>query len=149
MKVKRLQKIIEIIENHSVCTQEDLLALLESEGIKTTQATISRDIKELNLVKTTSEKGGYKYTTAKKSKNQHMEKKYRAVFIESVLSADYAMNTVVIKCHTGMANAACAALDTMDFNGIVGTLAGDDTIIIVTTGEKQSALLVENLTKLL
>ncbi len=144
MKVKRLQKIIEIIENHSVCTQEDLLALLESEGIKTTQATISRDIKELNLVKTTSEKGGYKYTTAKKSKNQHMEKKYRAVFIESVLSADYAMNTVVIKCHTGMANAACAALDTMDFNGIVGTLAGDDTIfVLVKTENLAQALTVE------
>ncbi len=131
MKAKRLQKIIELVENNVVCTQEDLLVLLENEGIKTTQATISRDIKELNLVKTTTDDGNYKYTTAKKSKNHRMEKKYRAVFIESVLSVDYALNTVVIKCHTGMANAACAALDTMDFSGIVGTLAGDDTIFVL------------------
>ncbi len=131
MKANRLQKIIELVENNIVCTQEDLLVLLEREGIKTTQATISRDIKELNLVKTTTEDGNYKYTTAKKSKNHRMEKKYKAVFVESAVSVDYALNTIVIKCHTGMANAACAALDTMDFTGIVGTLAGDDTIFVL------------------
>ena len=149
MKAKRLQKIIELVENNIVCTQEDLLVLLEREGINTTQATISRDIKELNLVKTTAEDGSYKYTTAKKSKNHRMEKKYRAVFIESVLSVDYAINTVVIKCHTGMANAACAALDTMDFTGIVGTLAGDDTIFVLMKTENLAQALTMEIKSML
>lgn len=131
MKAQRLKKIVELVENNEVCTQEELLQLLEKEKIITTQATISRDIKELNLVKTISDTGKYKYSTVKKTTSQHLEKKYKAVFIESVVSVDYALNTVVIRCHTGMANAACAALDTMNFTGVVGTLAGDDTIFVL------------------
>lgn len=131
MKALRLQKIVELVEKNEVYTQDDLLKLLAEEGIATTQATISRDIKELNLVKAITEDGKYKYTTARKQQNHNMEKKYRAVFMESIMEVDYALNTVVIRCHTGMANAACAALDTMDFQGIVGTLAGDDTIFVL------------------
>ena len=149
MKANRLQKIIELVENNIVCTQEVLLVLLEKEGIKTTQATISRDIKELNLVKTTTEDGAYKYTTAKKNKNHRMEKKYRAVFVESAVSVDFALNTVVIKCHTGMANAACAALDTMDFTGIVGTLAGDDTIFVLMKTEALAQALTTEIKSML
>ncbi len=136
MKADRLKKIIEIIENNEVCTQEELLIFLKKEGIITTQATVSRDIKELNLVKSTATGGKYKYTTARKPNSHLMEKKYRAVFVEALTSVDYALNTVVIRCHTGMANAACAALDTMDFSGIVGTLAGDDTIFVLMKTEQ-------------
>ena len=131
MKALRLAKIVELVEKNEVYTQEDLLQLLAREGIATTQATISRDIKELNLVKSVTEDGKYKYTTSRKKRTDTMEKKFRSVFIESVVLVDYAQNIVVVKCHTGMANAACAALDTMGLEGIVGTLAGDDTIFIL------------------
>ena len=131
MKALRLAKIVELVEKNEVYTQEDLLQLLAREGIATTQATISRDIKELNLVKSVTEDGKYKYTTSRKKQTDKMKKKFRSVFIESVVLVDYAQNIVVVKCHTGMANAACAALDTMGLEGIVGTLAGDDTIFIL------------------
>ena len=136
MKALRLQKIVELVEKNEVYTQEDLLALLAKEGFVTTQATVSRDIKELSLVKSVTEDGKYKYTTSRKKQNDSMEKKFRSVFVESVVLVDYAMNTVVVKCHTGMANAACAALDTMGLEGIVGTLAGDDTIFILMRTEE-------------
>ena len=136
MKALRLAKIVELVEKNEVYTQEDLLALLAKEGFVTTQATVSRDIKELSLVKSVTEDGKYKYTTSRKKQNDSMEKKFRSVFVESVVLVDYAMNTVVVMCHTGMANAACAALDTMGLEGIVGTLAGDDTIFILMRTEE-------------
>lgn len=149
MKALRLQKIVELVEQNEVCTQDDLLKLLEEEGISTTQATISRDIKELNLVKAITEDGKYKYTTARRQQNHSMEKKYRAVFVESIIDADYALNTVVIRCHTGMANAACAALDTMNFQGIVGTLAGDDTIFVLMRTEALADALTQEIKSML
>ena len=146
MKAMRLAKIVELVEKNEIYTQEDLLVLLAKEGISTTQATISRDIKELNLVKTITEDGKYKYTTTRKKKSDSMEKKIRAVFVESVISVDYALNTVVIKCHTGMANAACASLDSMaEMEGIVGTLAGDDTIFVLMRTEKMAEHLTSHI----
>ncbi len=140
MKALRLAKIVELVETHEIYTQEDLLVLLAQEGFVTTQATISRDIKELNLVKAITEDGKYKYITTRKQKNDTMVKKFRAVFVESVVSVDYAQNIVVIKCHTGMANAACASLDSMaEMEGIVGTLAGDDTIFVLMRTEEMAA----------
>ena len=140
MKALRLAKIVELVETHEIYTQEDLLVLLAQEGFVTTQATISRDIKELNLVKAITEDGKYKYITIRKQKNDTMVKKFRAVFVESVVSVDYAQNIVVIKCHTGMANAACASLDSMaEMEGIVGTLAGDDTIFVLMRTEEMAA----------
>ena len=146
MKALRLAKIIELVEKNEVYTQEDLLGMLAKEGFVTTQATISRDIKELSLVKSVTEDGKYKYTTTRKKQTDNMEKKFRAVFMESVIPVDYAMNTVVIKCHTGMANAACASLDTMaEMEGIVGTLAGDDTIFVLMRTEEMAARLTSKI----
>ena len=146
MKALRLVKIMELVDRYEIYTQEDLLRYLREEGIETTQATISRDIKELNLVKTITEDGKYKYTTTRKKKSDSMEKKFRAVFVESVISVDYALNTVVIKCHTGMANAACASLDSMaEMEGIVGTLAGDDTIFVLMRTEKMAEHLTSHI----
>ena len=136
MKALRLAKIVELVEKNEVYTQEDLLVLLAQEGIVTTQATISRDIKELNLVKSVTEDGKYRYMTSRKKQNDSLEKKFRSVFVESVVLVDYAQNVVVVKCHTGMANAACAALDTMGLDGVVGTLAGDDTIFVLMRTEE-------------
>lgn len=130
MKALRLAKIMELVDKYEIYTQEDLLQRLKDEGIDTTQATISRDIKELNLVKAITEDGKYRYSAARR-RNDDLDKKYHAVFVESLISVDYAGNTVAVLCHTGMAGAACAALDTMGFEGIVGTLAGDDTIFVL------------------
>lgn len=123
-KRQRQDKIIEIIQNNDVSTQEMLKAYLEEAGIIVTQATLSRDINELNLKK---ESGGiYRYCIPLKDMME-----CPAILKDSIIDIVYAMNTVVIKCHTGMAQAACATLDKMQCTGIVGTLAGDDTIFVL------------------
>ena len=149
MKALRLAKIIELVEKNEVYTQEDLLELLAKEGFVTTQATVSRDIKELSLVKSVTEDGKYKYTTSRKKQNDNLEKKFRSVFVESVMLVDYAQNTVVVKGHTGMAHAACAALDTMGLPGIVGTLAGDDTIFVLMRTEDLAHEITEEIRSML
>ena len=149
MKALRLVKIMELVDRYEIYTQEDLLRYLREEGIETTQATITRDIKELNLVKTITEDGKYKYSAVRRRRNDDLEKKYHAVFVESLISVDYAGNTVAILCHTGMANAACAALDTMGFEGIVGTLAGDDTIFILMRTEQLAEELTHKIQKIM
>ena len=140
MKKQRQNKIIEIIEQRDVATQEDLKNYLEAEGIVTTQATLSRDINELNLKKQMSATGVYIYVRPKK---QDME--YPAFFRESVTEVAYAINTVVIKCHAGMAQAACAALDKMNCEDVVGTIAGDDTIFALMKTEAAAAELTDEL----
>lgn len=127
MKTKRHSKIMELIQNYDISTQEDLLEYLKQEGFDVTQATVSRDIKELHLVKTMLADGKYKYSETANSDGEKIGSNY-AVFAQSIKSVDYAKNMVVIKCFTGMANAACVVLDTMNQEGMVGTLAGDDTI---------------------
>ena len=149
MKSKRHSKILELISNHSIDTQEELLRKLNECGFKVTQATVSRDIKELRLIKTQSPDGGYHYTTGSHRNSVDMSFKFHAIFSESVNSVDYAMNTVVVKCYTGMANAACAVLDAMNHEGVVGTLAGDDTIFVLMRDEKMAVALVENIKKLI
>lgn len=113
-----------------------------------TQATVSRDIKELRLVKVQSGGGKYKYSTNSSKESVDMSFKFHAVFSESVNSIDLAENIVVIKCYVGMANAACAALDSIEWKGVVGTLAGDDTIFCVMRDKQGAADFVEQLKKL-
>lgn len=149
VKSVRLQKILELIEKNRVDTQEQLQELLfTQENIQTTQATISRDIKELGLVKVSDGEGNYYYAPGQRDKS-NLEKKYRAVFVQSLVSADYAGHITCIRCHTGMANAACAALDTMGFTGVVGTLAGDDTIFVLMRTEEQARLLADQIAEIL
>lgn len=142
MKNKRQYKILDIIKMHDVETQEMLQNLLAEYGFKVTQATVSRDIKELRLVKKMTANGVYKYAAPD-------EKKFKKnIFIDTVTDIDYAMNTVVVKCHTGMAQAACAALDSMEYGGIVGTLAGDDTIFVLMRTEAEARKLVKTFKEL-
>jgi len=148
MKSKRHTKILELIAEHSIDTQEELLRQLNACGFRVTQATVSRDIKELRLIKTQSPDGGYHYTTGAPSNTVDMSFKFHAIFSESVNSVDYAMNTVVVKCYTGMANAACAALDSIHWKGVVGTLAGDDTIFILMRSETSAQEFVQQLNRL-
>ncbi len=149
MKSRRHAKILELIDQNSIDTQEELLRLLTEGGFHVTQATVSRDIKELRLVKTQSPGGGYHYTTGSATTSVDMSFKFHAIFTESVNSVDYALNTVVVKCYTGMANAACAALDSIHWKGVVGTLAGDDTIFILMRDQESAADFVEELRKML
>lgn len=136
MKNKRQYKILEIIKEHDVETQEMLQSLLCEYGFNVTQATVSRDIKELGLIKKAGENGVYKYIEPMAGKSK------QNIFVDTVTSIDYAINIVVIKCHNGMAQAACAALDSMNYSNIVGTIAGDDTIFAVMRTEYDAKKLV-------
>ena len=149
MKRKRHVKILELIENFDIDTQESLQQKLLECGFDVTQATVSRDIKELKLVKILSSTGEYKYSVPPNLKEKNPLSMLISLFSESVVSIDYAMNMVVIKCHVGMANAVCAKLDSADFQNIVGTLAGDDTIFVVMRTENDAVRLVENLNNLI
>ena len=131
MKSKRQAKILEIISTTNVETQEQLLQELEEAGFRSTQATISRDIKELRLVKTTSAAGGYKYSMPETTAESGYMPKLKTIFKECVTKVDYAQNIVVVRTLNGMANAAAAAIDAMKIDDVVGTLAGDDTIFIL------------------
>ena len=145
MKQKRQQKILEIISNYEVDTQSKLMELLKDAGFVATQATLSRDIRELRLLKVMSESGVYKYGISSQEKLPEMNNKFRAIFSEAVVSVDYASHIVVLKCHTGMASAACTALDNMNYRDVVGSIAGDDTIFILLRSEQQALKLVSEL----
>ena len=149
MKAKRHAKILELIGNKNINTQEELQAELSKNGFMVTQATVSRDIKELRLIKSLSNDGSYHYTTHQKEKGSDLSFKFHAIFSESVRGVDYAQNLVVVKCYTGMANAACAALDSIHWEGVVGTIAGDDTILVVMRNEAYAEKMIEDLNKLI
>lgn len=149
MKNTRKNVILEIVEKYEVDTQETLQALLLERGFAVTQATVSRDIKELSLVKTMSDNGGYKYSLPPKSPARGESSMFESLFLNSVKAIDRGMNTVVIKCHTGMANAVCSQLDALAFGEIVGTLAGDDTIFLLMRSEAEAKRMTEKLNKLL
>ncbi len=138
MKQGRHDRILELIRSREVSTQEDLLNLLKESGYHVTQATVSRDIKQLRLVKTLSANGKYVYTAAEKEDVGDMASKFSTLLSESTIRADYVFNQIIIKCYTGMANAVCAAMDSVRFDGVVGTLAGDDTILIIMRSEEQA-----------
>ena len=127
MKTSRQSKIIEIIQKNEVETQDELSALLEKEGFRVTQATVSRDIRELKLTKIPTVSGRQKYAVITDAP-ENLSKKYERVLREGFLSMDMAQNILVIKTVSGMASAVCAAIDAMKMREIVGSIAGDDTI---------------------
>lgn len=131
MKSKRQAKIIEIISTTNVETQEQLLTALQDAGFTSTQATISRDIKELRIVKELTNYGTYRYTTAAREVPATFSGRLNTIFRECVTSFDYAQNIIVIHTLPGLANAAASALDAMNISVILGTIAGDDTVFIV------------------
>ena len=131
MKAKRHAKILELIGNKHINTQEELQAELGKSGFQVTQATVSRDIKELRLIKSLSNDGSYHYTTHQKEKGSDLSFKFHAIFSESVRGVDYAQNLVVIHTLPGLAGAAASAIDSMNLSVVVGTLAGDDTVMVV------------------
>lgn len=135
MKKKRHELILKAIEKKDIATQEELLLALRENGLDVTQATVSRDIKELGLIKSMGRNGKYRYSVPKTASGEAV-KSFHSIIAPSVLWVDYAVNTVVIKCYAGMAQAVCAAIDTMELGGVVGTLAGDDTIFVLCRSEE-------------
>lgn len=127
MKKERLSKIIDIIKNQAVETQDELLSILKKEGYDVTQATVSRDIQKLRLIKIKRD-GKYRYGVMEKMDAE--KEKYQRVLKEGYISHEVAKNLIVIKTYPGMANSVAAAIDNVDFEGVVGTIAGDDTIFI-------------------
>ena len=131
MKNDRQSRILEIIEKEDVETQEQLQKRLQEQGVTCTQATISRDIKQLHLVKELAGQGRYRYAVSSQRSRLNVADKLRGIFRESIVSIDNAQNIVVIKTMSGLANAAAAAVDSMNVPYMVGSLAGDDTAFLV------------------
>lgn len=148
MKERRHAKILELISKFSIDTQEELLRRLKEEGFDVTQATVSRDIKELRLVKSLSADGNYRYSVIQENRKDFSSKFY-SLFSDSAVSVDYVRNIVVIKCLTGMANAVCASMDLIEWEDIAGTLAGDDTIFVLTREDASAERLAQELKKIL
>ena len=123
--------ILEIISNKNVETQEQLLAELQKAGFRGTQATISRDIKDLRIVKELTSFGTYRYTTSSNELSGTFSAKLNTIFRECVVSFDYAQNIVVIRTLPGLASAAASTIDAMNMSAAIGSLAGDDTVMIV------------------
>lgn len=141
MKSQRQAKIIEIISTKNVETQEQLLAALQQEGFRGTQATISRDIKELRIVKELTSLGTYRYATPAAEMDTSFSGRLNTIFRECVVSFDYAQNIIVIRTLPGLASAAGSAVDSMNLHSVVGCLAGDDTVIVVMRDNNAAAAL--------
>ncbi len=143
MKQNRHQKIVEIVSKYRVQTQEELISHLNDSGFNVTQATVSRDIRELSLSKV-SQNGSYCYALPK-IEGDSSEDKYRKMLKDSIIEVNYAQNIVIVKTYPGMANAAAAALDAANHDEIMGTLAGDDTIFIVVSDQETAQAFAESL----
>ncbi len=148
MKTGRHAKILELIRDYDIDTQEELMNILRSNGFDVTQATVSRDIKELRLVKSMGPRGKYRYSTSRDASSD-MSSKFYSLFADSVVNVNYAQNILVIKCMTGMAQAVCASMDSIEFKGIVGTIAGDDTIFCVCKSTEEAKNRQEEFSKLI
>ena len=149
MKTQRQAKIMEIITANNIETQEQLLSALQKSGYQSTQATISRDIKELRIVKELTPMGSYRYTAGAAEKTGTFSSRLNTIFRECVTHYDYAQNIVVIKTMPGLANAACAAIDAMNMAVVLGTLAGDDTAFIVMRDTSSAGAFCAEIKKLL
>lgn len=147
MKVGRQSKIIELINNNDIETQEELADLLVEAGYQVTQATISRDIRELKLTKVSVDDGKQKYIVLNTTESD-LSEKYIRVLRDGFFSADIAQNIVVVKTVSGMAMAVAAAIDALHLKGMMGCIAGDDTIMCVIKNNDEAINVVKRLNKL-
>jgi transcriptional regulator of arginine metabolism len=149
MKVKRQTLILQIIMEKDIETQEQLLAELHAFGVEATQATISRDIKSLHLIKELNTSGTYRYVVSEQKNSIDLTGRLRTIFREGVTSFDVAQNIVVVKTMPGLAPAAGATLDNMKLPDMVGSLAGDDTVILIMRTNEAAAELCREINKIL
>lgn len=143
LKKARQDKILSLIRQNDIQTQEEMILRLEESGYPVTQATVSRDIRELNLVKGISPRGVYRYTLP--AKKEQSTAKFGRVLADSVTSVDYAGNMVVVKTYPGMASAVATCIDSMTLPEIVGSIAGDDAIFLVIRSEEHAASITDKL----
>ena len=148
MKIERQAKILELIVKNEIGTQEELTARLEEAGFNATQATVSRDIREMKLTKIADGAGKLRYV-AYKTTEEDMNEKYIRIFLDGFMSMDTAQNILVVKTVSGMAMAVAAALDHMDFPEIVGSIAGDDTIMCAVRSVDDTVSLMAKLKKII
>jgi transcriptional regulator of arginine metabolism len=148
MKISRQSKIIELISKYDIETQEDLAERLMKDGYNVTQATVSRDIRELKLTKVAVDGGRQKYIVLQKTE-PGMSEKYTRVLRDGFVSMDMAQNIMVVKTVPGMAMAVAAALDALQMNSIVGCIAGDDTVMCAIRTTEETVQVMEKLSKLL
>ena len=149
MKSKRQAEILRIIEDVDVETQDQLLSELKARGLTSTQATISRDIKELHLIKELTGYGTYKYAVSGRKTSMNIAGRLRTIFKEGVTSFDRAQNIVVLKTMPGWAAAACAAIDGMEISDLVGSLAGDDTAVLIMRDSEKAEAFCDEIHKML
>lgn len=146
MKQKRHKKILSIIAEFDIKTQEQLTQALKDSGFLVTQATVSRDIKELGLIKLPLADGSYKYAVTKEEKSDTRE--HLSIFARSITGIQAAMHTIVVKTNSGMANAVAASLDTLLNHEVIGTIAGDDTLLIITENPEHAEEMAQRLKKM-
>ena len=149
MKSTRQNIILQIISEQEIETQNQLMDVLAQHGVSSTQATLSRDIKELHLTKTLSPSGKYRYSAPAADEFPGYDERLKKIFRECVTSYAEAQNIIVIKTLPGLASAACAALDSMHIETLVGTLAGDDTAILLMKDNTSADELFQEIEKLL
>lgn len=149
MRNKRHDAISELISSRNIETQKELTDALSRMGFDVTQATVSRDIKELRLIKRVNDSGKYVYMQGGSHSESEMTERMAAIFNQCVISADYATNTIVLKTLTGMAQGAAAALDAMHYPEILGTIAGDDTIFVVSRSEEAAQRFCRKITSMI
>lgn len=147
MKVNRHAKIVELINKNHIETQEELAEYLNREGFKVTQATVSRDIRDLKLTKIPTGDGRQKYAIHQTGETEISEK-YIRVLRDGYVSMDMAQNILVIKTVSGMAMAVCAAIDSMKWNEVVGSIAGDDTIMCAIRSAEDTVLVMDKISKI-
>ena len=146
MKNARQAKILELIEQQPIGRQEVLISALRDAGFAVTQATVSRDIRELGLIKVSAGNGQYRYVPASAAgRNNHSPERFETIFRESALRVDSAGHLVLVKCYSGMANAACELFDAMSWENVVGTLSGDDTFLVLMRTEGAALQMTERL----
>jgi len=148
MKTERQNKILELISRYEIETQDDMIARLRADGFEVTQATISRDMRELKLTKVQTAHGSYKYVVNQARSGAERVKLNHAV-VDSIFSVDYAGNTIVLKTYPGLAMAVASGVDALNMHDILGCVGGDDTIIIVVRSEQAAAEISANLHELM
>ena len=144
MKAERQKKILELIEKYEVETQDDLIMYLKENGFNVTQATVSRDIRELKLTKGTALNGVSKYA-APAMKREHVIPRFNSALTDSITKVDYAGNLIIIKTYPGMAAAVATCVDSLNIDEIIGCVAGDDAILVVVRDDETAAELSENI----
>ncbi len=149
MKNARQEKILQLIKKYSIDRQEELQARLSECGFKVTQATVSRDIRELGIIKSQGEDGTYKYRAPGGKKQGEINGKFAVILSQAVSKVSCANNLIVVKTYTGMGSAVGAAFDAMELEEVLGTLAGDDTLLIIATDNESAQNVTEKLNELI